>query len=52
MAQLIHNRREAGSYILNWDGRDTAGKSLATGVYVCRLQAGHRTLSSKLLLLR
>jgi hypothetical protein len=35
-----------------WDGRDDRGQELSPGVYVCRLGAGDRTLTRRLLLLR
>jgi len=49
---LVQGVRQAGSYAVNWDGRDKSGKALATGVYLYRLQAAEETLTRKLLLLR
>ena len=52
VATLIDGVREAGSYHLRWDGRDDAGRMLASGMYLYRLAAGTRILTRKLLLLR
>ena len=52
VAQLIDGPRGAGSYTLQWDGRDHDGRDLATGTYLVRLRAGRQIRESKLLLVR
>ncbi|MCC7265462.1 MAG: T9SS type A sorting domain-containing protein, partial [Candidatus Latescibacteria bacterium] len=52
VATLLSGLREAGTYTLQWDGRDEQGGVLATGVYFYRLQAGAQVQTRKLLLLR
>ena len=52
VATLVQGHRETGSYSVRWDGRDDAGRELASGVYVYRLTAGNRVETRKLLLLR
>ena len=52
VARLIQGVREAGQYTVRWDGRDDSGQSLASGVYLYRLQAGDQVETRKLLLLR
>ncbi len=49
---LVNERRDAGSYQVQWDGRDDSGKQIASGIYVYRLQAGPFTEARKMLLLR
>ncbi|MBM4116536.1 hypothetical protein FJ251_02165 [bacterium] len=41
----------AGAHTANWDGRDGAGRPLASGVYLARLAAGGEQRTLKLLLL-
>ena len=52
VATLVEGVREAGSYTLRWDGRDDRGRSLASGVYIYRMQSGNDVETRKLLLLR
>ena len=52
MATLVHGVQEAGPHVLQWNGRDDAGRELASGVYFYRLQAGAQVETRKLLLLR
>jgi len=42
----------AGRHAAAWDGRDGAGRSVGSGVYFCRLEAGGEVRLSKLVLLR
>lgn len=41
-----------GRHTVAWDGRDDGGRAVAAGHYVARLQAGGRTLSRRLVLVR
>ncbi len=52
VATLIEGVREAGAYAVQWDGHNTSGQSLASGVYLYRLQSNERVESRKLLLLK
>lgn len=52
VATLATGLRQAGSYHLRWDGRDDAGRALASGMYFYRLATGNQVLTRKLLLLR
>lgn len=38
--QLVNGNLPAGRHALVWDGRDERGLSAASGLYLCRLQAG------------
>ncbi len=42
----------AGTHTARWDGRDDAGRGVASGVYVARLQADGVVLTRRLVLLR
>jgi hypothetical protein len=42
----------AGERVAEWDGTDTRGRPVADGIYFCRLRAGQRAYTRKLLLLR
>ena len=50
VATLGRGRRPAGTYTIQWDGRDDAGQPLASGVYLYRLQSALQTETRKLLL--
>ena len=49
---LVDEERPVGFYRMIWDGRDGAGRAVASGVYFYRLQAGERTASRRMLLLK
>ena len=42
----------AGSHHFSWDGRDSAGRMLASGVYLTRLEAGGRVHGGKVVLVK
>jgi hypothetical protein len=44
--------RAAGTHAVTWDGRDDAGRAVASGAYAYRLEAAGRVEVRKLLLLR
>jgi flagellar hook assembly protein FlgD len=54
VATLAQGAREAGTYTVNWDGRDDDGRTLASGVYLYRLRVGDggQVETRKLLMLR
>ncbi|MCE5271487.1 T9SS type A sorting domain-containing protein, partial [bacterium] len=49
---LVDGTREAGVYTVFWDGADEQGRTLPSGVYFYRLQAGAHSLTRKMVLLR
>jgi len=49
---LVNKELPPGEYTVSWDGRNDAGKEVASGLYIYRLQAGGFTQSRKMLLLR
>jgi len=42
----------AGEHVARWDGRDERGRPAATGVYLCRLEAGAASRALRIVLLR
>ena len=49
---LIDGVKPAGTYRVQWDGRDDAGREVASGVYIYRLEGNGWTENRKMLLLR
>jgi hypothetical protein len=50
--RLVDATQEAGQYAASWDGRDSAGATLGSGVYVAVMKAGEHTAAQKMLLLK
>jgi serine protease len=50
--RLVDGNLPGGRHQVSWDGRDDAGRTLATGVYVTRVQTAAGVRSRKVLLLR
>jgi len=36
--ELLEGTRPSGRYRIHWDGRDGRGRSVASGVYLCRME--------------
>jgi hypothetical protein len=49
---LIDSKMERGVHTERWDGKDTHGNSVSSGVYFFRLRAGKMELSRRMVLLR
>ncbi len=49
---LVDQVQPAGSYRIRWDGQDQSGREAASGLYVCRLQAGGDVRTRRLALVR
>ncbi len=49
---LLDAERNAGIQRVPWNGTDSAGRPVANGIYFLRLEAGGRTLSSKVVKVR
>lgn len=52
VATLIDKDLSAGHHSVSWKGYDNDGNSATSGVYICRLKAGHIELSRKLILIK
>jgi flagellar hook assembly protein FlgD len=50
--ELLSDTRTAGAYDVKWDGRDTSGQQVASGVYFYKLTAGAFTQTRKMVLLK
>jgi len=48
---LVNQKREAGYYSVRWDGKNTQGVSVSSGIYIYQMQADEMILQRKLLLL-
>ena len=50
---LVDGQRPAGSYSVVWDGRDSTGREVASGIYLYRLQVkGQHVQTRRMVLLR
>lgn len=49
---LDHGVRTAGEYHYTWQGSDQSGRLQPSGVYFCRLTAGDRVFSEKMVLMK
>jgi hypothetical protein len=49
---LIDGPQEAGRHTVRWDGRDSRGLALPSGIYFARLVSGDRTARHKMVLMK
>ena len=49
---LIHGPASAGEHFVEWDGTDSKGQPVSSGIYIYRLRAGNSGSSRKMILLR
>ena len=49
---LVDDMREAGTHLVEWDGRDSAGVNVSSGVYFYRLTAGKVSKAGKMVLVK
>jgi hypothetical protein len=49
---LLRARRPAGSYELRWNGNDSQGRGVSSGVYLCRATADDQTTVRRMVLLK
>ncbi|MBN1290495.1 MAG: T9SS type A sorting domain-containing protein, partial [Candidatus Latescibacteria bacterium] len=42
----------AGTHTLLWDGKDTNGREVSSGIYITRMQAGNHTATGRMVLVR
>jgi hypothetical protein len=51
-ATLLSRELSSGDYVVQWNGRDDAGREVGSGIYIYRLRAGKHIQSRKMLLIR
>jgi len=49
---LVNDELGPGLKVVTWDGKDDRGHQVSSGVYLCRLTAGKRTLTKKMVLIK
>ena len=49
---LVKKHQHAGTYSINWDGKDANGKPVTSGIYFYQIQAGELTKVNKMSLLK
>jgi len=52
MIRLVDEEKSAGDYKLLWDGKNTAGQTVQSGVYLCKMSATGFTQVHKILFLK
>jgi flagellar hook assembly protein FlgD len=49
---IVDERLSAGVHTYRWNGMNSAGEEVASGIYFARLKAGARTATEKLVIAR
>ncbi len=52
VATLVNASREPGEHAVSWDGHDSRGRSLASGIYFAKLTVGEGTDAAKMIMLK
>jgi hypothetical protein len=52
VARLVHENRPAGQHEELWSGRDEGGRSVSSGVYIYRLEAGEYVETKRMTLVK
>ncbi|MBN1293584.1 MAG: T9SS type A sorting domain-containing protein [Candidatus Latescibacteria bacterium] len=50
--ELKADHLPAGTHTLSWDGKDSNGSAVSSGIYITRLQAGKHTATGRMVLVR
>ena len=49
---LVNNEMSSGTYSVTWDGRNSSGRSVVSGIYLYRIQAGDFVSVKKMVMLK
>ena len=49
---VVNDYKNAGSYLVQWNGSDNNGSPVASGIYLCRIKAGEYSEVRKMLLVK
>ena len=49
---LVDELKESGQYSVNWNGRDSSGKRVSSGVFFYRINAGDFTAVRKMVIIK
>ena len=52
IVNLLRTVKDGGRQTLSWNGIDARGEPVQSGIYYCRLTAGKRLLTNKMVLVR
>ena len=50
--ERVSGNRDAGEYLVTWDGKDNCGTPVTSGLYICLFKAASRVLTQKIMLMR
>jgi len=50
--ELLNQNKEPGSYTIQWDGRNHTGQTVASGLYIYKIQAGHFIQTRKMVFVK
>ena len=49
---LIDATMDAGTHTIIWNGKDDYGESMASGIYIYKLETSNQVLSKKMILMK
>jgi flagellar hook assembly protein FlgD len=49
---LVHEQKPAGTYNVFWDGRDTQGKTVSSGVYFYSVEHSGQRIAKQMVLIK
>lgn len=51
VTKLVHEYQPAGTYCVHWDGTDSKGQQVASGVYFCRMEVDTQSTTHQMILI-